>query len=106
MERRHNPLSRRQAIELPFDSLESALEFTILLHSVATEAAEDLRRKLEQDGTERYRSGLNLALYKVTQLNFHLEKSRRLLNDLVRIRAVLLETNMVDPEESNLRRSN
>ena len=76
------------------------------MHSVATEAAEDLRRKLEQDGTERYRSGLNLALYKVTQLNFHLEKSRRLLNDLVRIRAVLLETNMVDPEESNLRRSN
>ena len=34
--------------------------------------------------------GLNLALYKMNQLTFHVHKSRRILNDLTLIRGVLV----------------
>lgn len=74
----------------PFDSIESALEFMTLLEGVISDVSEELRETAEKAATERYKNGLNLALYKMNQLTFHVHKSRRILNDLTLIRGVLV----------------
>lgn len=79
----------RDDVVQPFESIESALEFMVLLESVIAETSDELREALEKATTERYTNGLNLALYKMSQLSFHVQKSRRILNDLTLIRSVL-----------------
>ncbi len=79
----------RDEVVRPFESIESALEFMVLLEGMITEVSDELRERVEQSNTERYRNGLNLALYKIHQLSFHVQKSRRILNDLTLIRGVL-----------------
>jgi hypothetical protein len=74
----------------PFDSIESALDFIILLESVIGEVIRELDMRRAASGSERYSNGLNLALYKLDQLSFHVKKSRRILNDLRLIRTVLV----------------
>jgi hypothetical protein len=74
----------------PFDSIESALEFMVVLEKVISDASDELRGKLDTATTERYTNGLNLALYKMKQLSSHVQKSRRILNDLTLIRSVLV----------------
>lgn len=76
----------------PFESIESALEFIVLLEAVAQEVSDELRDKLRNTESARYRNGLNLALYKIKQLSFHVQKSRRILHDLTRIHRVLVES--------------
>ena len=73
----------------PFETIESALEFMLLLESVIAEVSADLQRRLQDSPPERYKNGLDLASYKVHQLSSHVEKSRRILNDLTLIRGVL-----------------
>ncbi len=74
----------------PFDSIESALEFMVLLESVIEDVSGELRETLEKATSERYGNGVQLALYKVHQLTSHVQKSRRILNDLMLIRGVLV----------------
>ena len=76
----------------PFDSIESAQEFMALLQDSVAEAAEDVGRKLEKTpGAERRRAeALQLAHYKLGQLTSHVQKSRRILNDLRIIRKLLV----------------
>jgi hypothetical protein len=74
----------------PFDSIDSALEFMVLLERVIAEVSVELQAKLENSTTERYQNGLRLASYKVHQLSSHVQKSRRLLNDLTLLRSVLV----------------
>ena len=79
----------RDRVVRPFESIESALEFMALLEGVIHDASSELRGELSSAETERYKNGLNLALYKIEQLAGHVQKSRRLLNDLSLIRGVL-----------------
>jgi hypothetical protein len=74
----------------PFETIESALEFMVLLESVIKDASEELETSLEKATTERYGNGIRLALYKTGQLLSHVQKSRRILNDLTLIRGVLV----------------
>jgi hypothetical protein len=74
----------------PFDTIESALEFMTLLEKVAAEASEELEGALEESTNERNRNGVRLAIYKIGQLSSHVHQSRRLLNDLMLIRGVLV----------------
>lgn len=93
----------------PFQSIESALEFMVLLESVIEEASVELRQRLPSPQDQRYREGISLALYKVQQLSEHVQKSRRILNDLRLIRALLMGHSRPDPTTSTsvfeLRRS-
>ncbi len=73
----------------PFESIESALEFMVLLEGVIAEVSEELQGTLEKATTERYGNGVRLALFKIKQLSGHVGKSRRILNDLTLIRGVL-----------------
>ena len=80
----------RDEVVRPFESIESALEFMVLLETVIADASQELQDKLKEASTERYVNGLNLALYKIGQLSSHVQKSRRILNDLTLLRGVLL----------------
>ena len=76
----------------PFESIESAHEFVALLEESIQEAIVDVREHLrdaESSAEERQMRALNLALYKLTQLETQMHKSRRALNDLRSIRRLL-----------------
>jgi|HubBroStandDraft_6_1064221.scaffolds.fasta_scaffold3883881_1 hypothetical protein len=76
----------------PFDSIESAYEFIVLLEESVEEAVRDVKGHVETasaEHDERRAEALTLALYKMSQLSTHTQKSRRILNDLRTIRRLL-----------------
>jgi hypothetical protein len=76
----------------PFDSIESAYEFVVLLESSVADAIRDVSDHAKSAATNqdgRREQALNLALYKMGQLGSHIHKSRRILNDLRTIRRLL-----------------
>jgi hypothetical protein len=85
----------------PFDSIESALEYMVLLESVISEVSNELQDRAGRAATERYKNGLQLALFKTNQLAFHVQKSRRILNDLRLIRGVLVGDGIALAEAEN-----
>jgi hypothetical protein len=83
----------------PFDSLESARQYVGLL----CEAVEDARRGVEWDvalaqdeRAVRRVEALQLVTYKLDRLKYHLDNSRRLLNDLRTLRRLLLNERSVE----------
>lgn len=76
----------------PFDSIESAQEFMVLLATSIEEAVGEVRQDRDTalaDDEERRAEALSLALYKLRLLDGHVQKSRRILNDLRAIRRLL-----------------
>jgi hypothetical protein len=81
----------------PFDSIESAREFIVLLEESIGEAMTDVKDAgAESDGADdpRRAEALALALFKMNQLSIHVHKSRCLLDDLCSIRRQLAEKGM------------
>ena len=93
----------------PFETIESALEFMVLLEGVIAEVSADLQGRLQHVTNERHKNGLDLASYKVHQLSSHVQKSRRILNDLTLVRRVLvadghpMATNKAEPDSAQPR---
>ena len=78
----------------PFDSIEGAHEYIVLLEEAIAEAAKDLRGHQEQAPAQndtRQLHALNLAILKLDQLSLQMRKSKRNLNDLRTIRRLLFE---------------
>jgi hypothetical protein len=81
------------AAEQPFHSIESAHEFMVVLENVIVDAQGELRTMLDDANNasdERRTEALRLALFKISQLETHTRKSRRILNDLGLIRSLLV----------------
>jgi hypothetical protein len=81
------------AAEQPFHSIESAHEFMVVLENVIAEAQGELQALLTDANNasdERRSEALRLALFKISQLDAHTQKSRRILNDLGLIRSLLV----------------
>jgi hypothetical protein len=78
----------------PFDTIESAQEFMVLLsesvHEAITEVEQDLQEAIAS-GKVRREEALRIVILKINQLNLHVHRSRRLLNDLRSLRRLLLE---------------
>lgn len=74
----------------PFETVESAHEFMVVLESVIEEARNELQGLLSDASDERRTEALRLALFKISQLDAHTRKSRRILNDLGLIRSLLV----------------
>jgi hypothetical protein len=77
----------------PFESIESAHEFMVVLESVIADAQHELEALLADANSasdERRTEALHLALFKISQLDTHTRKSRRILNDLGLIRSLLV----------------
>ncbi len=74
----------------PFDTIESAHEFMVVLESVIVETQSELQAMLNDVTDQRRTEALRLALFKISQLERHTHKSRRILNDLGLIRSLLV----------------
>jgi hypothetical protein len=81
------------AAEKQFHSIESAHEFMLVLENVISDAKSELETMLNDANAakdERRGEALRLALFKISQLETHTGKSRRILNDLGLIRSLLV----------------
>jgi hypothetical protein len=81
-------------LDLPFDSIESALEFVALLEVTTNEVIQEVTKLLDiaerrQDRLQT--DALRLALLKTKQLRTHMQTSQRILNDLRSIRILLFK---------------
>jgi hypothetical protein len=84
--------------ETPFDNIESALEYVNQLlaatHEAQAEIETELRRATDPQLARRQQA-LQLVKYKLIQLASHIAASRRILNDLTKLRRLLLEARKV-----------
>ena len=84
-----------QAFESPFASVEDAHEYlTLLVQTIfetRTEIEEDVQRESNGHSSRRRTDAMKLAVYTLTRLEFHMGRSRRLLNDLRTLRRLLFE---------------
>ncbi len=85
--------------EDPFGSIESAHDFMTLLAATISEAKAELQMDVDRESTSgdlsRRVDALRVALYKVEKLEFHLNRSSRILNDLRTLRRLLFEERAV-----------
>ncbi len=81
-----------EAPRRPFDSLDSSREYVgLLLESIeeaAAEVGEDLRTR-PHAGAERRHQAFQLVAHKLESLRAHVAASRRLLNELRKLRRLL-----------------
>jgi len=81
-------------IESTFDSIESAHEFVGLLAEAVAVAKQDLEGDVQRESSSKFPrrlQALRVALYNLEKLQFHMSKSRRILNDLRTLRRLLFE---------------
>jgi hypothetical protein len=78
----------------PFDSIESAHDFVTLFSDSVADARRDIESDIQRELTSnapRRLDALRLAAYNLEKLEQHLNKSRRILNDLRSLRRLLFE---------------
>jgi hypothetical protein len=79
--------------ETPFDNVETAHEYVSLLAEAVRQARDEVAHDVEQaqaEGAGRQVEALHLVAWKLERLEAHLASSRHLLNDLRRLRRLLL----------------
>lgn len=82
--------------ETPFDDIESAREYIDQLLAAAREAQDEIETEILRAGDPRLarrQQALQLVKYKLAQLTSHIGASRRILNDLTKLRRLLLDGN-------------
>jgi hypothetical protein len=80
--------------ETPFDNIESAREYVNQLLTATREAQGEIETEIlraTDPQLARRRQALQLVKYKLNQLTSHIAASRRILNDLTKLRRLLLE---------------
>jgi hypothetical protein len=79
--------------DTPFDNVEAAHEYVGLLQEAVRQARADVAEDLAQaqaEGAARQVEALQLVAWKLERLEAHLGSGRHLLNDLRRLRILLL----------------
>ena len=82
-----------QDIVGPFDSIESAYEYISILAATALDVLNALKRDRDQavrEGQGRRAQAIELAMFKVKMLGCYLQKTKRMLNDLLILRRLIL----------------
>jgi len=80
--------------ETPFENIEGALEYVGYLLEASREAQKQIETEIAGAGSPhlaRKKQALLLVKYKLATLELHLVKSNRLLNDLRKLRRLILE---------------
>jgi hypothetical protein len=83
-----------QESRTPFDSIEDAHEFLTLLTQTVFETKLELEADVQRESNSsfpRREEALKLTLYTLNKLEFHMNRSRRVLNDLRTLRRLLFE---------------
>ena len=78
----------------PFDSIEDAHEYLTLLAQTIFETKLDIESDVQRESSSNYprrAEALKLTLYTLSRLEFHMNRSRRILNDLRTLRRLLFE---------------
>jgi hypothetical protein len=86
--------------ETPFDNVEGAHEYVGLLLEALAQARAEVAQDLERakgEGASRQVEALQLVAWKLERLDTHLLASRHLLNDLRRLRRLLLGDEAAGP---------
>jgi len=79
-------------MEEQFETLESAHDFLALLGETVAEAKRELASDLLRESANSRRvDALRIAAYNIDKLELHLNRSRRILNDLRTLRRLLFE---------------
>ena len=79
-------------MEVQFETLESAHSFVDLLGDAVAEAKHELEGDVERESaSSRRRDALRIALYNLAKLELHVNRSKRILNDLRTLRRLLFE---------------
>ena len=81
-------------VQTPFDSVENAQDYIRLLIEALVEAKKEIAADAASASSarlERRRQALRLVEYKLHRLEHHLTISGRMLNDLRRLRRLLLD---------------
>ena len=85
-------------IETPFDNIEDAHDFLTLLGQTIYETKLDIEGDLQRESTSNFPrrvEALKLVLYMLIKLEFHMQRSGRVLNDLRSLRRLLFEERTV-----------
>ena len=93
--------------ETPFDNIESAQQFVELLIEAIEESRRDVDADFTQGGnsrSERQKEALQLVSDTLAKLSDHMTASRRILNDLRRLRRMLLEERKGDKHNADHKR--
>ena len=80
--------------EKPFQSIESAHEFISLLHDSVTEARRDIETDIENaaaDRPSRRTEAMRVASVHLHNLEHHIVRTKRILNDLRSLRRLLFD---------------
>ncbi len=86
--------------ETPFDNVENAHEYVGLLVEAVRQARDEVAHDVEQaqaEGASRQVEALQLVAWKLERLETHLASSRQLLNDLRRLRRLLIGEDVPSP---------
>ena len=78
----------------PFENIEDAHEFMTLLAQTVFETKLEIEADVARESSSNYprrTEALKLAQYTLTRLEFHMNRSRRILNDLRTLRRLLFE---------------
>jgi hypothetical protein len=81
-------------MEDQFETLESAQDFVALLAKTVAETKRDLESDLQRESASnvsRRLDALRIALYGLGKLELHVNRTRRILNDLRTLRRLLFE---------------
>jgi hypothetical protein len=88
----------------PFDSIEGSLEYVSLLREAIDKAKTAVAQESERATSEaapRRLEALQLIAYKLERLAWHVDGSRRLLNDLRILKRLLLGERQGRPQTDN-----
>jgi len=84
----------RLRLEGQFETLESAHDFVALLAETVAEAKRELESDVQRESasnSSRRLDALRIALYSLGKLELHVNRTRRILNDLRTLRRLLFE---------------
>jgi hypothetical protein len=79
--------------ETPFDNIENSHEYVAMLAEAIEEAIREVGEEISgplNEGAERRQEALQIVVYNLNKLSFHIKTSKRILNDLRTLRRLLL----------------
>jgi uncharacterized membrane protein YccC len=88
--------------ETPFDSIEDTHQYIELLLETIAEVRQEVDADIDlavRNRAERREQALRLVAHNLSRLEFHIKRSRRILNDLRTLRRLLLEERAAAPAE-------
>jgi hypothetical protein len=87
-----------QGNENPFGSIEDAHDFMTLMAQTVFETKLEIESDVQRESSSNYprrAEALKLTLYTLSRLEFHMQRSQRILNDLRTLRRLLFEERTV-----------